>query len=407
MDWLKLLNTLENGKSSNEPTAKTGHFDELFKTLDLAQATVRRLDGTILIWTKGAERLFGWTEAEAVGKGLHELLGPEFLATQKALESILLKTGEWAGELEARKKDGSHVWLATHKVLYRDGSGRPESIIEMHNDVTALKNASQALAEANALANLRLREIDAIYSQAPVGLLHLDTELRFVRINDYLAGINGTPAASHIGRTVSDVLPELSRTVEPLLRRVLDTRQPIKEEEVRGTTPSKPNVERTWLVSYFPFEGPDGAFLGLNGVVQDITKRKEIEIALRETAERLRIATSVAKLGVFFWEADTDRVLWENDRMYEIVGRKREQGPVNNAEFLERVVYAEDAPGYKQALAEAMEPGGFFRHQCRICRSDGVIRLVEFAGQFDRVSIGQGLRLVGVMSDLTDRAFGT
>jgi PAS domain S-box-containing protein len=404
MDWLKLLSMIENGKLADEPTIQTGHFDELFKTLDLAQAIVRRLDGTILIWTKGAERLFGWTEAEALGKRLHELLGTEFLV--KAVESVLLKTGEWAGELKACKKDGSHVWLATHKVLYRDGSGRPESVIEVHNDVTALKNASQALAETNALANLRLREIEAIYSQAPVGLLHLDTELRFVRINEYLAGINGTPAASHIGRTVSDVLPELSPIAETILRRVLDTRQPIKDEEVWGTTPNYPNAERTWLVSYFPFEGPDGVCLGLNGVVQDITESKKIEIALLETAERLRIATSVAKLGVFVWEADTDRVLWENDRMYDIVGRKREEGPINNQEFLDSVVYAEDAPGYKKALAEAMEPCGFFRHQCRIRRSDGVIRLVEFAGQFDRVSIGQGMRLVGVMSDLTD-ALGT
>ena len=407
MDWSKLLSMLESGKLADEPTIQTGHFDELFKTLDLAQAIVRRLDGTILIWTKGAERLFGWTEAEAVGKSLHELLGTEFLGAQKAVESVLLKTGEWAGELKACKKDGSHIWLATHKVLHRDGSGRPESVIEVHNDVTALKNASQALAETNALANLRLREIEAIYSQAPVGLLHLDTELRFVRLNEYLAGINGTPAASHIGRTVSDVLPQLGPIVETILRRVIDTRQPIKEEEVRGTTPSDPNAERTWLVSYFPFEGPDGVCLGLNGVVQDITQRKKIEIALLETAERLRIATSVAKLGVFVWEAETDRVLWENDRMYDIVGRKREEGPINNQEFLDSVVYAEDAPGYKKALAEAMEPCGFFRHQCRIRRSDGVIRLVEFAGQFDRESIGQGMRLVGVMSDLTDRAFGT
>ena len=96
-------------------------------------------------------------------------------------------------------------------------------------------------------------------------------------------------------------------------------------------------------MSYFPFEGPDGDLLGLNAVVQDITQRKQTEAAWRETAERLRIATSVADLGVFAWDVREDDVVWENDRMYEIIGRSKEGGRANNREFLRSVIHPEDA----------------------------------------------------------------
>ena len=87
------------------------------------------------------------------------------------------------------------------------------------------------------------------------------------------------------------------------MRGVLATRKPIIEAQLRGATPGSGGAELIWLVSYFPFEGPDGELLGLNAVVQDITQRKQTETAWRETAERLRIATSVADLGVFAGDA--------------------------------------------------------------------------------------------------------
>jgi PAS domain S-box-containing protein len=145
MDWERVHTVLENRPQPDEAEMPMAHFDELFKTLDLAQAIVRNFDGTILIWTKGAERLFGWTEAEAQGQQLHDLIATEFPKSRAAIEAALLRNGEWTGELKAHKKDGRVVWLASHKALYRDGSGRPQSVIEVHNDISALKQAEAAL----------------------------------------------------------------------------------------------------------------------------------------------------------------------------------------------------------------------------------------------------------------------
>jgi PAS domain S-box-containing protein len=259
------------------------------------------------------------------------------------------------------------------------------------------------LAQSNAVAELRLREIDAIYTQAPIGLFSLDRDLRYVRINDYLATNNGRPAADHIGRTVSEVLPELGPQLEPIFRNVIEHRQPVVEVEVRGASPHKPGEECAWLVSYLPFEGPDGSILGLHGVVQDVTERKRTETAALEAADRLNIATSAAQLGVFAWSVSNNYTSWENQRVYEIFGRTREEGSLGETEFFGKVLYPEDLAAFQSAVAEALIPGHSLHTIVRIRRKDGELRWIEATGRFDLDAGGNPLRLTGVVADVTDR----
>jgi len=115
-----------------------GAFDELFHTLDLAKCVVRDLSGRILIWTQGAERLFGFTQREALGQCAQDLLHKEFPQPLEEVEAELLSNGEWAGPLKAQKKDGSVIWLSTRLSLHRNGIGRPQSVIEIHTDMNEL-----------------------------------------------------------------------------------------------------------------------------------------------------------------------------------------------------------------------------------------------------------------------------
>ena len=133
-------------------------------------------------------------------------------------------------------------------------------------------------------------ELEVIYRTAPVGLCVLDDELRFVRINERLAEINGVPAEEHLGRTVRDVLPALADEVEPLLRGVLTTGEPVVDVEITGETPAQPGVPRTWLESWYPLHDDEGRVAGINIVAQEITKRKHAEQAAGEVEARYRRA---------------------------------------------------------------------------------------------------------------------
>jgi PAS domain S-box-containing protein len=130
-----------------------------------------------------------------------------------------------------------------------------------------------------------LARLDAIMETVPVGLGFWDTELRFVRLNERLARINGLSPEEHLGKTLREVLPGLATQVEPLLRRVLETGQPVMDVEISGETPAAPGVKRHWLASYYPVRNEDGTLSGLGSVVVDISEQKRAEEHLRRTAE--------------------------------------------------------------------------------------------------------------------------
>ena len=254
-----------------------------------------------------------------------------------------------------------------------------------------------------ALALARLAEIEALYANAPVGLLYLDRDLRFVRINEHLARINGIPVADHIGRTLAEVLPELAPTLEPQLRRVMETGQPIVESELRGATPGSPESGSVWLVSYFPLLAADGSVVGLNGVVQDITARKQAEEAWLESAERLQIATVAAGLGVLSWDGRNNKMIWENQLAYEIFGRTRSQGPFGREEFLETVLHPDDLESVTRFNREATSGKRAKSDPCRIRRPDGALRWIQFHASAEFAPDGSPQSMIGVVADVTDQ----
>jgi PAS domain-containing protein len=69
--------------------------------------------------------------------------------------------------------------------------------------------------------------LDTVLSRAPVGFAFVDRELRYVRVNAHFAAVISVPADAHLGRTVGEVVPEIATAVEPMLRQVLETGEPL------------------------------------------------------------------------------------------------------------------------------------------------------------------------------------
>jgi PAS domain S-box-containing protein len=105
----------------------------------------------------------------------------------------------------------------------------------------------------------------------------LDRDLRFLRINERLAEINGIPAADHIGKTVRELLPGLADAAEPGMRRVLETGEPRLNIEIVSEMPDSKGAQRSWLEQWLPIKDSEGRVTGLNIVVEEITDRKQAE----------------------------------------------------------------------------------------------------------------------------------
>lgn len=105
------------------------------RTLDLSPLMARDLDGTILFWSKGCSRLYGWTSEDAVGRLAHELLRTVFPMPLSVIEAALSRDGEWQGDLRQTTKDGRDIAVRSVNVFRRDNHGRPVEIIESLSDV--------------------------------------------------------------------------------------------------------------------------------------------------------------------------------------------------------------------------------------------------------------------------------
>jgi PAS domain S-box-containing protein len=170
--------------------------------------------------------------------------------------------------------------------------GEPATIVLSFEDVTELKRANTTKEESLAL-------LDALFKGAPIGHAYFDRELRFMRVNERLAEMNGLPASEHIGRTVPELLPGMDGdgAVEERLRSVLTTGEPLTDLEFVGRVPAA-EEQKHFASSFYPVHDPTtGEISGIGVVALDVTDRRRAE-AQREHALQLeREARAAAEEG--------------------------------------------------------------------------------------------------------------
>jgi PAS domain S-box-containing protein len=260
---------------------------------------VHDFDGQITVWNRAAERMYGYTQAEAMRMNIDVLVLEDERVQSRALRERL-RVGEAvdAWETRRRRKDGSTVEVLVTAIAVKGEDGRPKAITSTARDISQRKAAEQALRRSEEAARQQLQEIESIYATAPIGLAYLSTDLRFVRINQYLANMNGLPIEGHLGRTPREILPHLADSIEEILHRVIATKSPALEIEVLFGAPAQPNVVRDWMFSFYPLLEPDGQLRGVSAVVMDITEQKQMEqeiLALNTKLEQ-RITERTAEL---------------------------------------------------------------------------------------------------------------
>ena len=192
-------------------------------------------------------------------------------------------TGEedYAVEYRVLQADGTVRWLNSWGRVNQDAQGAIVSMGGVTQDITARKQLQAQLEQSEERARRQWMELEAIYTAAPVGLFVLDRELRFVRLNEHLAEINGLPLAEHLGRAVREIVPDLADVAEPLFRQVIERDEPLLNLALSGETAAQPGVRRHWREHFYPMKDASGQVIGINGVVEEVTELKRIEEEIR------------------------------------------------------------------------------------------------------------------------------
>jgi PAS domain S-box-containing protein len=152
----------------------------------------------------------------------------------------------------------------------------------------------------------------------------LDRELRYIRINQVLAAINGFSVEEHLGRRFREVLPEMALRFEPQLQQVLDTGEPMLNVEISGEAPGKPGQYGYWLGNYYPVRDTDGQTVGLGVILADITATKQAETTVREANHK--VVTILESITDAFFALNRDwQFTYINHRCAELMRSSPEQ----------------------------------------------------------------------------------
>jgi diguanylate cyclase (GGDEF)-like protein/PAS domain S-box-containing protein len=270
------------------------------RSLDLL--SVIGLDGYFKRINPMFTQILGYSQAELLASPFLDFVHPDdHSITLAEVEKVKAGAPTLNFQNRYRTKDGYYRWLAWTASPQLDRGLMycvARDITEQKQTQAALQRANEELEqrvaertaqlqESQAKLQRQLIEIESIYQSAPIGLNVLDPDLRFVRINERLAQINGFSVEEHIGRTIRELLPNIADIAEELLRPIFETGEPVLNVEIRGETPAQPEVERIWLESFLPLKDGDRV-IGINTVCEEITERKKAEEALRRSEERYR-----------------------------------------------------------------------------------------------------------------------
>ena len=153
-----------------------------------------------------------------------------------------------------------------------------------------------AMQDQRAGLNETLALLDSMLANAPIGFAFFDRKYRFVRVNQFLADMNGYSFALHLGRGVTGILPPATAAkLERNIETVFLTGHPVRNLEL--TWEPEPRRTRSWLAHLYPVRTETESTRWVGAILVDITEQKRGEETLRRT-EKLaatgRLAASIA-----------------------------------------------------------------------------------------------------------------
>jgi PAS domain S-box-containing protein len=318
--WRIYARDITESKRAQEAIRQTN--DRLHALIQTSPAAIMVLDaeGQISLWNPAAEEIFGWKAEEALGQSYPHLAVPD--QHREEFRTLLAQVlqGRSLTDLEVprQRKDGSSVYVSITTAPLHDAQGKADGIVAVIQDITARRQAEEALKQAKDKLEQRVQErtadlkqtveqlrleiverleaeealaehaarVQDLYDKAPCGYHSLDSEGTFIQINDTELAWLGYTRDEVVGRMkFSDLLKADSR--KAFQESFPGFKERGRAQDMEYDFVRKDGTVFPVLLSATIIKDEAGNYLMSRATVYDITARKRAEEALRAERQRL------------------------------------------------------------------------------------------------------------------------
>lgn len=394
------------------------------------------LEGRLTFVNQAFCDMLGYPESELVGRTIWEISHPDDISRNRTMFESLVRDGE-SFQLEKRvlRRNGSFLWINVGSSPLRDAGGRIQAATSIIVDITRRKRAEETLLES-ARRTLYLSSLsDALHSQSDPSKIQIEAaRLLGVRLNaSRVAYVEIEPDGTAIVRdnfvnNVHDItgqfpieacIPaeQMSRFRAGRTVTATDVQNDQRFDEAQRSVHVALNVRAQVVIPFLR----NGELIGALCVQQDqprvwrndeialveeTTERLQAEIErvhaerkLRESEERLQTAQKAGNVGIWDWDAATNKTYW-SETMWTLHGY---QQPMEEKVW-EQSQHPEDQQRVQEKIAKALASGDTeYDDEYRVVHPDGSIHWIESVARIIRDEAGKPLRMSGVNLDITER----
>lgn len=344
-------------------------------------------DGALVYSCVEAQNLLGYSPEELIGASIFDLVKSENVEDVREFHARLAATAAPIRnrQISFRHRDGHTVVLLVNGIPVIDPDRVLRGYRGVSRDITEFLKAHEEIRHQKEV-------LQGLLDCIPVMVNHLGQDGQPLYVNrawEQSLGMSLEEARSRdfLAEFIPD--PEACRRAQGFIvaseERWQDFRIQLRDGRVLDTAWA--NIRLS-----------DGSIIGIG---QDITERKQVEEALRESEERLSLALKAAGLGTWYWDMAEDRIVWD-DQMCLLSGLEPGTFPQGYQGFL-ALLHEEDRPRVEQDVSQTFTMEVPYETRFRVRWPDGTIRYLHTRGKLYRDHGGNPQRLTGVSWDVTEK----
>ncbi|HKB65592.1 MAG TPA: PAS domain S-box protein [Pyrinomonadaceae bacterium] len=245
-------------------------------------------------------------------------------------------------------------------------------------------------------AQERLQEYEKVVEGLEEMIAVVNRDFRYLLANQAYLDYLGMKREQIVGHLASEILDK--DAYEQVVKKYLEECFQGKVVTYEMTYVFLEKGERQLSVSYFPIEGPNGIDRAAC-VLSDITEQKRAQESLRQSESQLTEAQRLASVGSWNWDVRTGAITW-SDELYRIFGLQPQKMEFGKEAF--EIIHPDDRELVINTVKDSLKTREAYSFYYRVCRPDGVERIVHTLGRVICDERGDPIRVFGATQDITE-----